>query len=516
LDAAIAASQYISKLHFEQSLPPLVVDLSAPFSSAVLITQAFSALRRSEQPISLVPVRSFIGELSDALADEDSAADLLKAATTDEMISFLKCVATLDLPTASLASLSSSLDARATALRLFSPRPSLQLTALLLAFHGKTFYRPRNLLWNVARNAGYVAGNASPEEIVRILGAFAKYEYSAPVFFRVVVDSGCGSGRRHPWISDASPAVVAGLIKCYSKLGLWSPRLNKAVEDRCKEMVAESGTPQDVATVAVAFSRLGKIPNLFRALQRDKTCRFLNEAVLPELIAVMWSLVTCGLAKEKEDLLADLWKAAVDKIGVDTKLPDWDINQLSQVALAAHVNSVTLAPLGQDKEDWLKEMLMKSKALRGRRADGSTKSVYEDVCSELLTEVGFVHRVSVNGFKNVVGSEWFGPAFDKMLLLDMADAEKMVAVEYDGNFHYLTNVEDESGRPHTGLVNGTTASKRRLLEQAGWTVVSVESKKIAAFYNLIVEGELGGDRAQVEKGRALYRQYLKTLMKEHL
>jgi very-short-patch-repair endonuclease len=73
--------------------------------------------------------------------------------------------------------------------------------------------------------------------------------------------------------------------------------------------------------------------------------------------------------------------------------------------------------------------------------------------SALLTELGFEHERQVCPWKEA----------GRMFAIDFACPVRKIAVEYDGGFHYLSS----------GRENGKTIAKRRLLERAGWKVVSI-------------------------------------------
>jgi hypothetical protein len=79
--------------------------------------------------------------------------------------------------------------------------------------------------------------------------------------------------------------------------------------------------------------------------------------------------------------------------------------------------------------------------------------------SLLLNEVGFEHQ-EVSPFDN--------DGYSTLLSIDMANTEQMIAIEFDGPQHFVTDVS-------TGELseNGSTTAKRWFLEQLGWKVINV-------------------------------------------
>ena len=54
----------------------------------------------------------------------------------------------------------------------------------------------------------------------------------------------------------------------------------------------------------------------------------------------------------------------------------------------------------------------------------------------------------------------------KSFAIDIANREKRIAIEVDGPFHFLSNVNEK--HRNTGRPSGTTMAKKRLLESLGW------------------------------------------------
>ena len=91
-------------------------------------------------------------------------------------------------------------------------------------------------------------------------------------------------------------------------------------------------------------------------------------------------------------------------------------------------------------------------------------SKYEDKCSSLLHQIGFVHEREVSPFGNNTA------AAGAFLAIDFACTQQKIAVEYDGSSHYLKSL---GSGPVVRAENGPTKAKRRLLQKMGWQVVNV-------------------------------------------
>jgi hypothetical protein len=86
--------------------------------------------------------------------------------------------------------------------------------------------------------------------------------------------------------------------------------------------------------------------------------------------------------------------------------------------------------------------------------------------SLLLTEIGFDREEEVHPFHEEGGSSLpLG-----MVSIDMACRDRMVAIEFDGPYHFL--VEAGSGKV-SKVENGSTKAKRLFLEHLGWKVFNI-------------------------------------------
>ena len=85
-----------------------------------------------------------------------------------------------------------------------------------------------------------------------------------------------------------------------------------------------------------------------------------------------------------------------------------------------------------------------------------------DEISNILNDFGFAHEREVPPDSNITG---------KMMAIDIACTKRKVAIEYDGEHHFLKALG--SGEL-TSQRNGSTEAKRRLLKQLGWTVINLD------------------------------------------
>ena len=100
---------------------------------------------------------------------------------------------------------------------------------------------------------------------------------------------------------------------------------------------------------------------------------------------------------------------------------------------------------------------MQTKKSQDNTVSGSSQEI-----SEILHAIGFEHECEVPPHSSILGG---------MMAIDFACKTRMVAIEYDGETHFLQALE--SGE-FTVERNGTTKAKRQLLQQLGWTVINLD------------------------------------------
>jgi hypothetical protein len=86
--------------------------------------------------------------------------------------------------------------------------------------------------------------------------------------------------------------------------------------------------------------------------------------------------------------------------------------------------------------------------------------------SGILDNLGFRHSLEVSPATN----ESRFPLPGGMLAINMACRKQMIAIEFDGPFHFLREVG--SGKV-LYVENGATKAKHRFLERLGWKVVNI-------------------------------------------
>ena len=89
-----------------------------------------------------------------------------------------------------------------------------------------------------------------------------------------------------------------------------------------------------------------------------------------------------------------------------------------------------------------------------------------------------------------------------MILIGYACRDRTVAIEFDGSFHFLTDLK-EGALPNHGKKNGVTKAKRRLLKRLGWKFISI------SYMENIYMDEKGQNKA-----RELKKEYLKHKLRK--
>jgi hypothetical protein len=218
----------------------------------------------------------------------------------------------------------------------------------------------------------------------------------------------------------------------------------------------------------LAFAKLGFTPSSFFGCLEKSADRFLQSANAQEVCNLSWAVVILDLASRNEALLQSLWK---QMIKTDTaKLTSAELGQLAQVDLYARVSGVKLEEVSP---------VLKGKMVEATKINVNKSSKSEDEYSTLLTEVGFEHKREVSPLDGDYGC---------FLAIDFACKEKMIAVEFDGPSHFLTDLKPNS-KPNFGRENGPTKAKRMLLERLGWKMVN-----IPYFDDIRLNEEYKGDR----------------------
>ena len=89
-----------------------------------------------------------------------------------------------------------------------------------------------------------------------------------------------------------------------------------------------------------------------------------------------------------------------------------------------------------------------------------------------------------------------------MLSIDYACRDRMVAIEFDGSSHFLTDLKDDS-LPNHSRKNGLTEAKRRLLKRSGWKVINISYME-----------DIDIDQKGKNKACELKKEYLKQKLRK--
>ena len=109
---------------------------------------------------------------------------------------------------------------------------------------------------------------------------------------------------------------------------------------------------------------------------------------------------------------------------------------------------------------------LKKRMIQAAKLTDESSSRNEDEYSALLWEAGFKHEREV---------QFLEGDYANFLAIHFAFKERKIAVEYDGKYHFLTELK-MGEKPNHGRENGRTTAKSRLMEQIGWKVVNIDYK----------------------------------------
>jgi hypothetical protein len=279
-----------------------------------------------------------------------------------------------------------------------------------------------------------------PQHISITAWAFATLSVPAPNLFEKIEEDAGKS-----LVSDGSAQGFSNTAWAFASLSYDAPDLFKTIDERSDHLL-RSGDAQGIANTAMAFAELGIRPELFFVRFEERMEEFLRAASFQAVFNVCWALVILDLTDQHGRLLQSLWARAmyvddVEALGKDAVL------QLVQVEMHAKASGIVL-------REKVGEGLRRRMVEACEMLELGDQHPNDDELSRLLRELGFEHEREVSPVDEEVGM---------MLSIDMACRERMVAVEYDGSYHYLSS----------GRENGRTVAKRRLLERLGWKVVNI-------------------------------------------
>jgi hypothetical protein len=308
----------------------------------------------------------------------------------------------------------------------------------------------KKLFKHIHGHGSVLVEKGSPQEIANAAWAFSTLNLPAPILFKRI--------NQHSLtiIESAQPRNIANIAWAFAKLRYDCPELLSVTDSR-SECIIQRGDAQNVANVAWAFAVLRVTPEKFFDCLEANVDQFLRTATEYSLCTVCWSLVVLDLGRRNEALLQELWGRAMS---LDAKSFTQDgLRNLASVALHARASRVELlSPVPP--------VLQQRMAEAASTARGRNTSEFGREYSELLAEMGFEHE---RGASPVGGS-----SFGNLFSIDMACRSRMIAVECDGPYHFLSSYrENYLGGGRRPKENGGTVAKRRLLERLGWRVINV-------------------------------------------
>lgn len=169
-----------------------------------------------------------------------------------------------------------------------------------------------------------------------------------------------------------------------------------------------------------------------------------------------YAVSIAGQSKDSEELLLRLWDKAIELFLANAKFSDEALHQLGHTLLFAKAANIKLPQCPDSMSQEIEKAMVKLGA-----ADIHSSRYAKEV-SKLLNEIGFDHELEVAPDSSIVGG---------MLAIDYACKERKLAIEYDGEHHFLKDVK--SGKLTTTR-DGSSKAKQRLLEELGWTVISLD------------------------------------------
>jgi hypothetical protein len=306
-----------------------------------------------------------------------------------------------------------------------------------------------------------------PQSVSNIAWACATLGVPAPLFFAQIEEH---SDEILLCADHGTVQYMANILWAVSKFQYHCPSLLESTEKYSNRLV-ESGNLQSISNAALALAKLGyDYPKTFF----DSLCKEIMVQVEHEsnnnnnnkeqhIINLCYAFAILDLMtrSEYEEKFRKLWSMAVrfdvQKLSVEEK------SQLSLVFAFATASGMELA---EPSPTSCSESADTN--TRPFRHENLQSSAQKEV-SLILNDLGFDHDEEVSPF---LQKDYECPfSFSsEMLAIDMACRKQMVAVEFDGPFHFLRAVG--SGKV-LELENGATKAKRRFLERLGWKVVNI-------------------------------------------
>jgi len=308
-----------------------------------------------------------------------------------------------------------------------------------------------NLFAEIERHSKWLVEEETPQGVANTAWAFATLGFDAPNLFAEIE-------RHSRWlVEEGTPQGVANTAWAFATLGFDAPNLFAEIERHSHQLV-EEGTPQEVANTAWAFATLGfAAPKLLTSIDQHLDM-ILKEGNVQTVTNICYAIAVLGLSKQSENSLAKLWDRAIEFFIAEKDFRDENLNQLSQTQMFAKANGINLTP---PPETMTKSMEQVLKSEVNNTASRSSNKV-----SQLLRDIGFHHELEVSPDDSTISGG--------MLAIDMAWQKRKIAIEYDGDSHYLKALGTGE---LTSTENGATKAKRRYLQQLGWTVINLDYRE---------------------------------------
>ncbi|KAK3284985.1 hypothetical protein CYMTET_7389 [Cymbomonas tetramitiformis] len=254
-------------------------------------------------------------------------------------------------------------------------------------------------------------------------------------------------------LASWTPQTLSNLAYAFCQVGVGS----RIFEDERAIEAAFCQTPStvDLALITFSFGQLRVHPHaeLLQAL-----ARYANRLVGMDLCMVLWGLA-CAADPDKH-----LWKG---KAGISQREVREVLEKLWGVALERPAESYTIPSLAMLQQVWLlhetEKLHLQALPLAWANQMQRAGTFKKEPCTS--NEQHDVSQVLVRmGWENEEEYET-----REGLLLDMAQPQRQVAVEYHGPVHY-----NQTSDGHASLcVNGSTRMKQRLLAALGWKLIEI-------------------------------------------
>lgn len=327
--------------------------------------------------------------------------------------------------------------------RVFEDGNQQAIANILLAYAKQGYDSPK-VFKAAERHIDPAFENATSQEIGSVLWAYAKQGYISPVVF--------GNVERHVdrVFQSANPQDIAIVLWAYATQGFDSEGVFAAAECHIKR-VFEDGNPQVFANVLWAYAKQGYDSSVvFRAAERNFHC-VLKDGTPQGVATILWAYATVGSIISDESYGVDnflaLWVQATSIPWIE--FSDGEKRQLIGAFLLVSPQFSLDVP-----REWLKDAR--------RLGQDNYNSRLQGEVSSLLDQLGFEHELEVDAVSNLI------PGY---LAIDIACAERKVAIEVDGPHHYLRKLKKEEGE--LSMEDGSTKAKRRFLTRLGWRVINI-------------------------------------------